>query len=107
MPQDWADVGPLLDRWIERAAAGLAYALVAIAAVIDVPTAIIDGGFPPDVRRRLVVEVRRLLASHDLQGLNALQVVEGSLGGDARGIGAAALPFLANFAQDREVMFKD
>ncbi len=43
----------------------------------------------------------------DLQGLSPLEFVEGSIGWDARAIGAAALPMLATFARDHEVMFKE
>jgi hypothetical protein len=36
-----------------------------------------------------------------------VEIVEGSIGSGARGIGGACLPLLANFARDREVLFKE
>ncbi len=55
-PDDWGDVGPELDRWIAETAASLAAATVAAIAVIDFEAVIIDGAFPTEVRRRIVVE---------------------------------------------------
>ena len=43
----------------------------------------------------------------DRQGLTDAVVVEGSIGRDARAIGGAALPLLAAFAPDHDVLFKD
>ena len=36
-----------------------------------------------------------------------VEIVEGSVGSGARAIGGACLPLLANFARDREVLFKE
>ena len=41
------------------------------------------------------------------QGLSRFSFVEGSIGGAARAMGGACLPLLANFTQDREVLFKE
>jgi hypothetical protein len=34
-------------------------------------------------------------------------IMPGAVGADARALGGAALPLIANFARDREVLFKD
>jgi hypothetical protein len=54
----------------------------------------------------VVQETIRQVAALDQQGLSPFQVVEGTIGSDARAIGGASLPLLANFAVDREVMFR-
>ncbi len=41
------------------------------------------------------------------QGLSDFQLLPGSIGNAARAMGGASLPLLANFTQDREVLFKD
>ena len=43
----------------------------------------------------------------DRQGLAPFEILEGSIGSKAREIGGATLPLLANFSQDRDVLFKD
>ena len=107
-PDDWgSDLGPALDEWIEEVADSVAHSIVAAIAVIDVETVIIDGAFPVGVRRRIIEQTRIALARVNQQGLSAFRLVEGSIGNAARAMGGASLPLLANFTQDREVLFKD
>ncbi|HVY50571.1 MAG TPA: ROK family transcriptional regulator [Devosia sp.] len=107
-PDDWGnDLGPALDEWIEEVARSIANSIVAAIAVIDVETVIIDGAFPTAVRRRLIERTRAALTQVNQQGLSPFKLVEGSIGNAARAMGGASLPLLANFTQDREVLFKD
>ncbi len=106
-PSKWQPIGPVLDEWIDEAAYGLAHAIVASVSVIDFGAAIIDGAFPPDVRRQLVARTRERIAEIDLQGLSPFQVLEGSIGANARAIGGASLPLFAKYLLDRDVLFKE
>jgi predicted NBD/HSP70 family sugar kinase len=107
-PDDWGDdLGPALDEWIEEVAVSLAYAIIAAIAVIDVETVIIDGAFPRHVRARIIERTRWAIERINRQGLSPFTLVEGSIGNAARAMGGAAIPLLANFTQDREVLFKD
>jgi len=106
-PDDWGDVGPELDRWIERASVSLAGAAVAATSVFDFETAIIDGAFPPDVRRRMAERTAEAMNAFDRQGLSPVRMIEGTIGSGARAIGGACLPLLANFTRDRELLFKE
>jgi len=106
-PDDWGELGPLLDQWIDEVAGSLAFAILAAASVIDFPAVVIDGAFPAEVRARIVAEARAKAALLDHRGLSPVAIVEGSVGSGARAIGGACLPLLANFARDREVLFKD
>lgn len=103
----WIDFGEPLTAWIESSAKGLAQAIVAAASIIDFGAAIIDGGFPGWVRERLVratiAEAKRL----DLQGVVMPDIIEGSVGSQARAIGGASLPIFARYLTDQNVLFKD
>ena len=103
---DWGDLGPALGEWIEEAASDLAQTIVAANAVADFEAAIIDGAMPASVRARIVAATIRHKGDLDLQGLVPVAVHAGSIGPDARAVGGAALPFLAQFARDREVLFR-
>lgn len=105
--EGWDSIGAPLADWLEEAAAALAHALVASVSVIDFAATIIDGGFPPQVRARLVALVREKIGEMDLQGLSPFAVIEGEVGANARSIGGASLPLLARFLLDRDVLFKD
>jgi len=106
-PDDWTTIEPHVGRWIETVAGGIAWAAISAASVIDFEAVIIDGAFPPSVRTRLVERVKREMERFDQQGLVPLAIVEGEVGNRARAIGGACLPLLANFAPDREVLFKE
>lgn len=107
-PDDWGDdLGPILDDWIEEVAESLAYAIVAAIAVIDVETVLIDGAFPTHVRSAIIARTEAAIASINQQGLSRFRLLPGSIGNAARAMGGASLPLLANFTQDREVLFKD
>ncbi|MGE3830658.1 MAG: ROK family transcriptional regulator [Parvibaculaceae bacterium] len=106
-PDDWGDIGTLLDEWIDVAAFSLARAVAITASVIDFPTVIIDGACPKAVRERLVQRVGEEIARVDRRGLAPFDILAGTIGSDARVLGAASLPLLANFAIDRNVLFKE
>lgn len=103
----WPDYGTVLERWIERTAGHLAELAVAATSIIDFEAVVIDGAFPAAVRARLVERTATALHRFDGQGLSPVTIGAGSVGSDARAIGGAALPLLANFARDRDVLFKD
>lgn len=107
-PDDWGDdLGEALDRWIDEVAESLAYAIVAAIAVIDVETVLIDGAFPAHVRSRIIERTEAEVNRINRQGLSPFRLLPGSIGNAARAMGGASLPLLANFTQDREVLFKD
>ncbi|WP_152046412.1 ROK family transcriptional regulator [Aureimonas psammosilenae] len=99
-----AELGPLLDRWIETSASGLAHAVTAASAVYDFECALIDGSLPVSVRDRLVSETARRLANHRLPGLIPVEIQAGTIGGPAREMGAASLPFFDRFLLDQRLM---
>ena len=107
-PDDWGeDLGPVLDEWIAEVATSIAYSIIAAIAVIDVETVIVDGAFPRSVRQRVIEQTRIAIGKVRQQGLSHFSIIEGSIGNAARAMGGASLPLLANFTQDREVLFKD
>lgn len=106
-PSDWGDLGEPLELWIQQAAQSLALASVSALSIIDFRTIVIDGAFPTSVRRRLADATRLAISGFDRQGLPPFAIDEGTIGFGAREVGGACLPLLANFTQDREVLFKE
>jgi predicted NBD/HSP70 family sugar kinase len=104
---DWSRIGVALEHWIETAARGIAQAAAAIAAVVDPAAVIIDGAMPPHVRAQLVAAVRSHLARVNTDGISPFAVAEGTIGIQARALGAASLPLFANFMVDRDVLLKE
>jgi predicted NBD/HSP70 family sugar kinase len=106
-PEDWEGFGALLDRWIDHTAQSLAHAIVASCSVIDFPLAVIDGGMPAHVRRAIVRTTEKAVNRLDLQGIAPPRIIEGSVGANARVIGAASLPFFARYLVDQNMLFKE
>ena len=107
-PDDWGDdLGSTLDEWIDEVAESLAFSIVAAIAVVDVEVVLIDGAFPPEVRSRIIARTEQAIGRVNRQGLSSFRLLPGTIGNAARAMGGASLPLLANFTQDREVLFKD
>ncbi|MFN3293827.1 MAG: ROK family transcriptional regulator [Gemmobacter sp.] len=91
----------LLDAWVAGAAQAIAQAIVASLSVIDFPAAVIDGWMPPALRARMAAAVRSALSGMNLSGLDMPEVLAGTLGPEARPLGAAALPLTSRFLVDQ------
>jgi predicted NBD/HSP70 family sugar kinase len=96
-PEDWGEVGPELDAWIDGSGTALAYAIASASAVIDFEAAVIDGWMPASVRARLVEAVAVALVKIDVEGLDIPRVREGTVGIHARALGGASLPLSERF----------
>lgn len=101
---DWALDPAVLAEWIDGAARGLARAVAACVSVIDFERVLIDGWMPAAVRSRLVAATRDRLAELDLTGLMPPGLHEGTLGPEARSLGAASRPLAERFLVDPAAM---
>ena len=105
-PNDWAGLGLDLDQWIADTGKNLAHAALTAAGLIDFEAIIIDGAMPANIREQVVAATNRYFAKLDRRGTAPLSIIAGSVGADARAMGGAALSLLANFAIDRDILFK-
>lgn len=105
-PDDWSSVDSTLDAWIEQVATSVSIAIGSAISIIDFEAIVIDGSFPQAVRSAVVRRIRERFNCMDLQGLAPVEIVEGTIGRDARVLGAASLPLLAGFARDRDLLFQ-
>lgn len=104
---EWIDFGEPLDTWIQLTAAALAQAVVSSASIIDFNAAVIDGGFPAWVRERVVAATREAVGKLDLEGVVMPEIIEGTVGAQARAIGGASLPLFSRYLIDTNVLFKE
>ena len=96
-PQDWSRFSRFVEPWIGRTAQELARASLSVCAVIDFEAILIDGAFPESVKHELVERTRRYLVNQDMRGLIAPRIEAGSVGGNARAIGAATSPLFERY----------
>ena len=94
----------VFSAWAETAAQALARCAVAAASVIDFETMLIDGFLNPRWRSALRTATEAAVQGFDLTGLSPFAFAEGSLGADARVLGAAILPLHARFSPQPELL---
>lgn len=105
-PLTWKLPAEVLDPWLDQTADGIAQAIFSSACLIDFQCVLIDGWLPADVREDLVRRVRLRLAAQPLPGVETPEVRAGTIGSDARSLGAASLPLSERFLVDRKAILK-
>lgn len=96
-PQNWAAYEQQVVPWLDSVAYGIAQACLSICSVIDFDAVVIDGAVPVAVRQRLVTAVHEKLQLKDSRGLILPRIEEGSIGSEARAIGAACVPIFEQY----------
>ena len=96
----------VFDVWRRRAVEALSRAVVAAMSVVDFEEVVIDGLLRPDWRRRVVEGVTRAYRRFDCTGLSPIEIATGSIGPQARVLGAALLPLIGRFSPDTELLVK-
>lgn len=96
-PGPWTVSRPVLDRWLDDAAEALAAAILSASSLLEIGAVLIDGWMPPEVRAELTDRVRRAFLRMDLSGIDAPAIREGTVGAEARTLGAAAIPLAQRF----------
>jgi predicted NBD/HSP70 family sugar kinase len=104
--KSWSVPEDVLDKWIAEAAEGLAYAIISATCLIDVERAIIDGWLPKEVRARIVRQATERLDQIHIAGIDLPVLREGTIGSDARSMGAASLPLADRFMVDSRAFLK-
>jgi predicted NBD/HSP70 family sugar kinase len=102
----WDLSADILDPWLDTTAEALAQAIRAATCLIDFDTVMIDGSFPETIRADVVARTRRHLAAQPLPGVTLPALREGTVGSDARALGAASLPLSDRFLVDRDAFLK-
>lgn len=95
--REWQVSAGVLDAWIEGASVGLAHAILSAAALTELEAALIDGWMPAEIRAEVTRRTERALDRLDMSGVERPQVREGTVGADARALGAAAIPLAQRY----------
>jgi len=106
-PDQWNVSDAVLTGWIDSAAEGLAWAILSASALLELEAVLIDGWMPPAVRAEIAQRTQTALLRLDLSGVTAPQVRQGSVGAQARSLGAAAIPLSQRFLIDQNAALRD
>ena len=100
-PDHWQVSEGLLRRWVDVAAEGLAGAILSASALLELEAVLIDGWMPTSVRAMVTQRTQEALLKMDLSGVAPPQVREGTVGAQARSLGAAAIPLSQRYLIDQ------
>ena len=103
LEKPWA---PHTDKWLRTAAPAVAFAANSAACLLDLDGIIVDGSFSRELLHDVIKAVNASLDLYDWEGVARPQLLEGTIGSDARAMGGALLPLYANFAPDRDLFLK-
>lgn len=101
-----AQVWPITDRWLDEACAAIASAVATSSALIDLEATVIDGEIDRQLVREIIRRTQRELDRIEWEGMMRPQLLEGTIGADARAMGGAILPLYAHFAPIHELFLK-
>jgi predicted NBD/HSP70 family sugar kinase len=91
-PDRWDLPEAVLDTWMTDAAEGLASAILSAATLLEMQAVLIDGWMPPSVRAEVTRRTEVALYRLDLSGIEPPAIRQGTVGAEARALGAAAIP---------------
>lgn len=100
-PDSWSIPERQLDTWLTHSSQAIAMAIASSICLIDVGHVLIDGWMPQSMRADLVRRTERALADLPVPGVQKPAVMAGTIGPDARALGAASLPLSNRFLADR------
>ncbi|WP_295019451.1 ROK family protein [Tabrizicola sp.] len=103
----WEVSSAVLEPWLDQAAGALAHATLAAAALLEVQAVLIDGWMPVAVRAELVRRTEAALLELDLAGIDVPVIREGTVGADARAVGAAAIPLSQRYLIDQNAAVRE
>jgi predicted NBD/HSP70 family sugar kinase len=105
--QRWDVSAAVLEPWLDQAALALAHATLAAAAMVEIEAVLIDGWMPEGVRAEITRRTGAALLRLDLAGIEPPLVRAGTVGADARALGAAAIPLSQRYLLDQNAPGRD
>jgi predicted NBD/HSP70 family sugar kinase len=106
-PGHWNVPEPILEAWMQGAAEGLAVAALSAAALLEIEAVLIDGWMPVEVRAEVVRRTVAALYRLDLSGITPPVIREGTVGAEARALGAAAIPLSQRYLIDQNAAVRE
>jgi predicted NBD/HSP70 family sugar kinase len=96
----------LTEHWLDTACPAIAGALINATALLDLEAVVIDGELDRQLVREIIRRTERVLDGFEWEGMVRPQLLEGTIGADARAMGGAILPLYAHFAPVHELFLK-
>jgi predicted NBD/HSP70 family sugar kinase len=106
-PDRWEVPEAVLNRWMTGAADGLASAILSAATLLEMQAVLIDGWMPVAVRAEVVRLTEAAFYRLDLSGVEPPVIRQGTVGAEARALGAAAIPLSQRYLIDQNTSARE
>jgi predicted NBD/HSP70 family sugar kinase len=106
-PDVWHVSPDLLATWLDGAAEGLASAILSASTLMELEAVVIDGWMPLSVRAEVTRRTEAAFHRLDLAGIDPPRIREGTVGAQARSLGAAAIPLSQRYMMDQNSTARD
>ena len=106
-PDHWVVSEPVLSKWLDGAAEGLASAILSASSLLELEAVLIDGWMPVAVRAEITRRTQAALERMDMAGVAPPMIREGTVGAHARSLGAAAIPLSQRYLLDQNAASRD
>lgn len=106
-PDVWRVSPDILSHWMDATAEGLASATISAATLIEIEAVLIDGWMPVDIRAEVTRRTAAALHRQDLSGITPPVIREGTVGAQARSLGAAAIPLSQRYLIDQNAVQRE
>ncbi len=103
----WNVSEQVLSDWMDSTADGLAWAILSATTLIELEAVLIDGWMPSDVRAEITRRTAAAFLRLDLAGVDVPLIREGTVGAEARSLGAAAIPLSQRYLIDQNTSIRD
>ena len=106
-PDVWHVSPGVLSNWLDGVADGLASAILSASTLLELEAVVIDGWMPTSVRAEITKLTEAAFNRLDLAGIDPPQIREGTVGAQARSLGAAAIPLSQRYLMDQNPTARD
>ncbi len=96
-PENWPIAEPIIHQWVQNCARELTSAIVSACSIIDFQNVVLDGWLPRPILKKIVDGIQGSDQFNNWPGIVLPNVLTGSIGPDARSVGAASLPLSEKF----------
>ncbi|MGL4321068.1 MAG: sugar kinase, partial [Paracoccaceae bacterium] len=86
---------------------GLASAILSASTLMELEAVMIDGWMPTNIRAEITRRTDAALHKLDLSGIDAPIIREGTVGAQARALGAAAIPLSQRYLLDQNAAARE
>lgn len=103
---DWNIPETIIETWVNNCVEAMSFGIVSAASLIDFDCIVLDGWLPRAICQRLITGINATLSGFSVAGIDLPEVRMGTIGNDARALGAASLALSNRYMVDQTAFMR-